>query len=116
MARPKEFESPAFRLGGGRSILLSYGRIQHLSLIHILKLCNLLYLLFVNRAAGSEMLDVTQEDLADILGVSRVNLARNLAALRAEGLICTHRRCIEVLDAKALARHCSLETLQPLAE
>ena len=59
---------------------------------------------------------VTQEDLADILGVSRVNLARNLAALRAEGLICTHRRCIEVLDAKALARHCSLETLQPLAE
>ena len=80
------------------------------------KLCNLLYLLFVNRAAGSEMLDVTQEDLADILGVSRVNLARNLAALRAEGLICTHRRCIEVLDAMALARHCSLETLQPLAE
>ena len=27
MARPKEFESPTFRLGGGRSILLSYGRI-----------------------------------------------------------------------------------------
>ena len=27
LARPKEFESPAFRLGGGRSILLSYGRI-----------------------------------------------------------------------------------------
>lgn len=80
------------------------------------KLCNLLYLLFVNRAPGSEELDVTQEDLADILGVSRVNLARNLAALREEGLICTHRRCIEVLDAGALARHCSLETLQPLSE
>ncbi len=27
LARPKEFESPTFRLGGGRSILLSYGRI-----------------------------------------------------------------------------------------
>ena len=25
MAHPKEFESPTFRLGGGRSILLSYG-------------------------------------------------------------------------------------------
>ena len=27
MARLKEFESPTFRLGGGRSILLSYWRI-----------------------------------------------------------------------------------------
>ncbi len=27
MARLKEFESPTFRLGGGRSILLSYKRI-----------------------------------------------------------------------------------------
>ena len=29
MAPQKEFESPTFRLGGGRSILLSYGRICH---------------------------------------------------------------------------------------
>ena len=27
LARLKEFESPTFRLGGGRSILLSYKRI-----------------------------------------------------------------------------------------
>ena len=27
LAPQKEFESPTFRLGGGRSILLSYGRI-----------------------------------------------------------------------------------------
>ena len=33
MARPKEFESPTFRLGGERSILLSYGRIFYAFLI-----------------------------------------------------------------------------------
>lgn len=30
MARPEEFESPTCRLGGGRSILLSYGRIYEI--------------------------------------------------------------------------------------
>ena len=35
LARPKEFESPTFRLGGGRSILLSYGRICFLNLYNI---------------------------------------------------------------------------------
>ena len=35
LARPKEFESPTFRLGGGRSILLSYGRISFLNLYNI---------------------------------------------------------------------------------
>ena len=29
LARLKEFESPTFRLGGGRSILLSYKRIYY---------------------------------------------------------------------------------------
>ena len=33
LARLKEFESPTFRLGGGRSILLSYWRMDDLNIV-----------------------------------------------------------------------------------
>ena len=38
LARRKEFESPTFRLGGGRSILLSYRRIFN---IYIFLICSI---------------------------------------------------------------------------
>ena len=74
-----------------------------------LKLCNLLYLL----APAGGLNAVTQEELADILGTSRVNLTRGLAQLRNEGVIRTLRGRIEISDRNALARHCSLETVEP---
>ena len=74
-----------------------------------LKLCNLLYLL----APAGGLDAVTQEELADILGTSRVNLTRGLAQLRSEGVIRTLRGRIEITDRNALARHCSLETVEP---
>ena len=74
-----------------------------------LKLCNLLYLL----APAGGLDAVTQEELADILGTSRVNLTRGLAQLRSEGVVRTRRGRVEITDRDALARRCSLETVEP---
>ena len=76
-----------------------------------LKLCNLLYLLPTRQSVpDSCVIDMTQDDLADILGVSRVQLTRGLSILRGEDIIRTHRGRIEIADRSALARYCSLET------
>ncbi|WP_204245059.1 Crp/Fnr family transcriptional regulator [Cloacibacillus sp. An23] len=72
-----------------------------------LKLCNLLYLL----APSGGLEAITQEELADVLGTSRVNLTRGLAQLRSEGVVRTRRGCVEIIDREALARRCSLETV-----
>lgn len=76
------------------------------------KLCNLLYLLLANTSISTgSKLAITQEELADILGTSRVNITRGLARLRSEGIVLTHRKWIEIVSTPALAQYCSLETL-----
>lgn len=77
-----------------------------------IKLCNLLYLL----APAGGLDAVTQEELADILGTSRVNLTRGLAQLRSEGVVRTRRGRVEITDLGALSRRCSLETVEPRSE
>jgi CRP-like cAMP-binding protein len=78
----------------------------------LIKLCNLLYLLSVNQAApASRELFITQDTLADTLGMSRAQLARALAFLRKGNIIATHRKNIMILDEKRLAAYCSVETL-----
>lgn len=79
-----------------------------------IKLCNLLYLFSQNSPAGQSMtINLTQENIADILTVNRVNAARGLLRLRDEGIIESHRKWIEILDLDALASYCSQETLLP---
>lgn len=76
------------------------------------KSCNLLYLLLSNASIDqSKILKITQEELADILGISRVNITRSLSKLRNENIIFTHRKRIEIIDPVALAQYCSLETI-----
>lgn len=79
-----------------------------------LKLCNLLYL-FLQNAPSREIcrIDLTQENIAEILTMTRVNAARNLARLRDERIITPHRKWIEVNDPQALEAYCSFETLKP---
>ena len=77
------------------------------------KLCNLLYLFTQNSPGGrTDRIDLTQENIAEILTVTRVNAARSLGRLRDEKIIVSHRRWIEIIDQKALEAYCSLETLQ----
>lgn len=78
-----------------------------------LKLCNLLYLMAYNISdeSKSNIVPLTQDDIADILGSNRVSVAKNLAALRKENIIATHRRWIEIINPDKLAEYCSFETL-----
>ncbi len=76
------------------------------------KLCNLLYLLSQNNMEKENCtIHLTQEDIADILAINRVNLSKNLARLKSEGIISTHRKWIEIKDIKALKEYCSNETI-----
>ncbi|MFC3711332.1 Crp/Fnr family transcriptional regulator [Sphingoaurantiacus capsulatus] len=54
-------------------------------------------------AEGSYLLPATQDDMADILGLTNVHVSRTLKALRDEGLIRLDTRCVTILDLAALA-------------
>lgn len=76
------------------------------------KICNLLYLLSVNQPACSGLvIDMTQQELAEILGLSRIQLTRGLSELRKQNIISTTRGKVHVIDLPALATLCSSETL-----
>lgn len=76
------------------------------------KLCNLLYLLTLNQPSNSGLtIEMTQEDLADILGMSRVQITRELADLRSRGILSTTRGKLTITDLSALSSLCTEETL-----
>ena len=75
-----------------------------------IKLCNLLYLLFIHDSEHS-LTNISQNDIADILGISRVHLTRALNKLRHENIIITQRRQIQIINTDKLIQYCSLETL-----
>lgn len=77
-----------------------------------IKLCNLLYLFFQNSPGRNPYhIELSQENIAEILTISRVNAAKCLSRLRDEGIIISHRKWIELLDIQALQNYCSNETL-----
>lgn len=76
------------------------------------KLCNLLYLLTINQPSNSGLtVEMTQEDIAGILGMSRVQITRELTHLRSRGILATTRGRLTVTDLPALASLCTEETL-----
>ena len=75
-----------------------------------IKLCNLLYLFSINSPQKNKV-ELTQENISDILTLNRVNTAKNLARLRNEQIIISHRKWIEIIDIDALQSYCSYETV-----
>ena len=76
------------------------------------KLCNLLYLLTMNQPANSGLvIEMTQEDLGDILGLSRVQITRELTELRRRGILATTRGKLILTDLPALIALCTDETI-----
>lgn len=77
-----------------------------------LKLCNLLYLFTQNSPSNDHnRIELSQENIADILTLNRVNIAKCLSRLRDEGILISHRKWIEITDLKKLELYCSQETL-----
>lgn len=76
----------------------------------LVKICNLLYLLTINQPADAgTRINLTQDELAELLGLSRVQLTRGLSALRQQNIISTSRGAIQVLDLPRLLSLCSSE-------
>ena len=76
-----------------------------------LKLCNFLFLMARHGGENGNSLAITQENIADTLGVGRNHVTKALSRLRMENLIRIGRRSIEILDLPGLAAYCSLEAL-----
>lgn len=76
----------------------------------LVKISNILYLLSANQPQAN-VITMTQNELAEILSLSRVQLTRGLAALRERKIITTQRGRISVMDMPALALLCSSEAL-----
>lgn len=79
----------------------------------LMKLCNLLYLFTENSPYDDPFhIELTQTDIANNLTINRVNVAKHLSRLRNEGIIRSHRNCVEIVDIDGLKRHCSFETMR----
>lgn len=68
----------------------------------------------LERSQDGRVLPVTQEALAQMLGVQRTTITTAMAGLQARGVLRTTRGAVQVLDAKALERDacCCRETIQ----
>lgn len=59
-------------------------------------------LLQLSREQGKLVINISQQDLADMLGTARETVSRSLSVLAEQGLIAVRRNRIEILDAKEL--------------
>lgn len=78
----------------------------------LVKLCNLLELLAMDAGGGNTAatrVECSQEELAQLLSMNRVSVARLMGELSAAGVVATHRGWVEILDHQALLARCTGE-------
>ena len=61
-------------------------------------------LLQLSREQGKLVINISQQDLADMLGTARETISRALSVLSADGLVSIRRNRIEILDASELEK------------
>ena len=59
--------------------------------------------------ANGYRLQITQEDLADVLGLTSVHVNRTLQSLREEGLIALRNRRLDIPDVERLKAYCDFD-------
>jgi len=73
------------------------------------KICNFFYIYLENMKEKQQSIYLTQSEIAQHVGLNRVNVAKYLKKLRTEEVIETHRNKIMVLNMEKLGKFCSKE-------
>lgn len=74
------------------------------------KVCNVLYALKTCSLCKDNILHVSQEDITELSGISKIQVARVYQLLREENIIRTSRGRMQILDEEKLHSYCSYET------
>lgn len=76
------------------------------------RLCNsfVIYLKYSAEPVRGQI-SITQEMLADILGLSRVHVSRNIQKLKNEQILIPYRNRIQIIDEEKLSSYCSSESI-----
>ena len=71
------------------------------------RICSVLYLYLHYVKPKDHWVDLSQDDIASLIGTSRVTAAREFASLRNEGVLTTHRKRICVVDIEKIKANTS---------
>lgn len=74
------------------------------------KICNLLYLL-CKYHSDENYISITQDEIAQLLSINRVNISKNISRLKQLHVLETSRAYIHILDTEALSSLCTSETI-----
>lgn len=85
--------------------------VIHQNVCAVQKVATFLYLAYPAWRQQGQGIGLTQEQVAAVLGVSRVQVARAYRVLRQQKAIATHRSGVTILDMEKLREHCSASFL-----